>query len=160
MLFLAVIIKSLLTCAYKAYKRRLTLANIFFLYISEAICCTPISIQFWQKELSHYHSEGFICPLREAKFLLFTNVIHEILTSPSLWIQAEQPGFLCNMFLEWITWIKGSFYMLSIHYTVAPLSLGSVNYWWRDPFMCDTVHVRSHNVKSHWNVQASNSTPE
>ena len=32
--------------------------------------------------------------------------------------------------------------------------------WWRDPFICDTVHIRSYNVKSHWKVQGRNSTPE
>ena len=25
--------------------------------------------------------------------------------------------------------------------------------WWRDLFMCNTVHIRSYNVKSHWKVQ-------
>ncbi len=31
---------------------------------------------------------------------------------------------------------------------------------WRDPFMCNTDHIRSYNVKSHWQVQEVNSTPE
>ncbi len=32
--------------------------------------------------------------------------------------------------------------------------------WWRDPFMCNTDHIRSYNVKSHCKVQGVNSTPE
>ncbi len=34
------------------------------------------------------------------------------------------------------------------------------NQWWRDPFMYDTDHIRSYNVKSHWKVQEVNSAPE
>ncbi len=33
-------------------------------------------------------------------------------------------------------------------------------HWWRDLFMCDTVHIRRCNVKSHWKAQGRNSTPE
>ena len=33
-------------------------------------------------------------------------------------------------------------------------------HWWGDLFMCDTVHIRSYNVKSHGKVQGRNSTPE
>ena len=33
-------------------------------------------------------------------------------------------------------------------------------YWWWDLFMCDAVHIRSYNVKSHWKVQGCYSTPE
>ncbi len=36
----------------------------------------------------------------------------------------------------------------------------NITQWWRDPFMCNTDHIRSYNVKSHWKVQEVNSTPE
>ncbi len=36
----------------------------------------------------------------------------------------------------------------------------SLSQWWRDVFMCNTVHIRRYNVKSHWKVQGRNSTPE
>ena len=32
--------------------------------------------------------------------------------------------------------------------------------WWRHLFMCNTDHIRSYNVKSHWKVQEVNSAPE
>ena len=32
----------------------------------------------------------------------------------------------------------------------------SLHDWWRDRFMCDTVHIRSYNVKPHWKVQGRN----
>ncbi len=35
-----------------------------------------------------------------------------------------------------------------------------IAHWWRILFMCDTIHIRSYNVKSHWKVQGRNSTPE
>ncbi len=33
-------------------------------------------------------------------------------------------------------------------------------HWCTHLFMCDTVHIRTYNVKSHWKVQGPNSTPE
>ncbi len=33
-------------------------------------------------------------------------------------------------------------------------------HWWRDLFMCNTVHIRSYIIKSHWKVQGRNFTPE
>ncbi len=33
-------------------------------------------------------------------------------------------------------------------------------HWCTDLFMCDTVHIRRYNAKSHWKVQGHNSTPE
>ncbi len=39
-------------------------------------------------------------------------------------------------------------------------AVGKTHHWWRDLFMCDTVHIRRYNVKSHWKVQGRNSTPE
>ncbi len=34
------------------------------------------------------------------------------------------------------------------------------NHGCTDLFICNTVHIRSYNVKSHWNVQGRNFTPE
>ncbi len=34
------------------------------------------------------------------------------------------------------------------------------SHWCTDLFMCDTVHTRGYNVKSHWKVQGRNFTPE
>ncbi len=38
--------------------------------------------------------------------------------------------------------------------------LAIIIHWRTDLYMCDTVHIRSYNVKSHWKVQDRNSTPE
>ena len=41
-----------------------------------------------------------------------------------------------------------------------PLHLSLEYQWCTDLFMCNTVHIRRYNVKSHWKVQGRNSTPE
>ncbi len=129
-------------------------------------CCVrplhPYSMSLYDWPTHYFWALRMYCIYTEALVLMFNGgssygfTIYPIFTRICMLYPG---GYLCSTSLMPTHHVNKAYQLPPMQCCFIAIYV-FVAHWWRDLFMCDTVHIRSYNVKSHWKVEGRNSTPE